>query len=123
MLLWRMQWFGPWELGLKPAHGAGPKPLGFPSQGCPRRGKEGAAEEERAEGRNRGLALLWSIFGRHSGAEVCSAQTLPPSLFLSLLLAVVFPQDLLEKGLEADNFAMLGLGDIVIPGKDRRGGT
>ena len=30
--------------------------------------------------------------------------------------AVVFPQDLLEKGLEADNFAMLGLGDIVIPG-------
>lgn len=32
------------------------------------------------------------------------------------LLTVVFPQDLLEKGLEADNFAMLGLGDIVIPG-------
>ena len=30
--------------------------------------------------------------------------------------AVVFPQDLLEKGLAADNFAMLGLGDIVIPG-------
>lgn len=30
---------------------------------------------------------------------------------------VVFPQDLLEKGLEADNFAMLGLGDIVIPGE------
>lgn len=30
--------------------------------------------------------------------------------------AVVFPQDLLEKGLEADNFAMLGLGDVVIPG-------
>lgn len=29
---------------------------------------------------------------------------------------VVFPQDLLEKGLEADNFAMLGLGDVVIPG-------
>lgn len=29
---------------------------------------------------------------------------------------MVFPQDLLEKGLEADNFAMLGLGDIVIPG-------
>lgn len=33
---------------------------------------------------------------------------------------MVFPQDLLEKGLEADNFAMLGLGDIVIPGKDTR---
>lgn len=30
--------------------------------------------------------------------------------------SVVFPQDLLEKGLEASNFAMLGLGDIVIPG-------
>lgn len=29
---------------------------------------------------------------------------------------VVFPQDLLEKGLDASNFAMLGLGDIVIPG-------
>ena len=29
---------------------------------------------------------------------------------------MVFPQDLLEKGLEANNFAMLGLGDIVIPG-------
>ena len=25
--------------------------------------------------------------------------------------------DLLEKGLSASNFAMLGLGDIVIPGK------
>ena len=30
--------------------------------------------------------------------------------------SVVFPQDLLEKGLGASNFAMLGLGDIVIPG-------
>ena len=29
---------------------------------------------------------------------------------------MVFPQDLLEKGLDANNFAMLGLGDIVIPG-------
>ncbi|KAF3860969.1 hypothetical protein F7725_001224 [Dissostichus mawsoni] len=29
---------------------------------------------------------------------------------------VVFPQDLLERGLDASNFAMLGLGDIVIPG-------
>lgn len=29
---------------------------------------------------------------------------------------VVFPQDLLEKGFSASNFAMLGLGDIVIPG-------
>ena len=29
---------------------------------------------------------------------------------------MVFPQDLLEKGMDASNFAMLGLGDIVIPG-------
>lgn len=31
-------------------------------------------------------------------------------------ILVVFPQDLLERGLDASNFAMLGLGDIVIPG-------
>lgn len=31
-------------------------------------------------------------------------------------IKLVFPQDLLESGLEAKNFAMLGLGDIVIPG-------
>ena len=31
-------------------------------------------------------------------------------------LAVVFPMDLLEKGLLAKNFGMLGLGDIVVPG-------
>ncbi|KAJ8257831.1 hypothetical protein GJAV_G00190190 [Gymnothorax javanicus] len=31
-------------------------------------------------------------------------------------IKLVFPQDLLEKGLAASNFAMLGLGDIVIPG-------
>lgn len=34
-----------------------------------------------------------------------------------IFIAVVFPQDLLENGvLAANNFAMLGLGDIVIPG-------
>jgi minor histocompatibility antigen H13 len=31
-------------------------------------------------------------------------------------IKLVFPQDLLEHGLGATNFAMLGLGDIVIPG-------
>uniref|UniRef100_A0AAY4D5C6 Histocompatibility (minor) 13 n=1 Tax=Denticeps clupeoides TaxID=299321 RepID=A0AAY4D5C6_9TELE len=31
-------------------------------------------------------------------------------------IKLVFPQDLLERGLEASNFAMLGLGDVVIPG-------
>lgn len=29
---------------------------------------------------------------------------------------MVFPQDLLTHGLSASNFAMLGLGDIVVPG-------
>lgn len=29
---------------------------------------------------------------------------------------VVFPQDFLERGFEGNHFAMLGLGDIVIPG-------
>jgi len=31
-------------------------------------------------------------------------------------IKLIFPQDLLERGLLASNFAMLGLGDIVIPG-------
>ena len=31
-------------------------------------------------------------------------------------IKLVFPQDLLENGLNSSNFAMLGLGDIVIPG-------
>jgi len=36
-------------------------------------------------------------------------------LFISHF-SVIFPSDLLENGLSASNFAMLGLGDIVIPG-------
>ncbi|CAL8279307.1 unnamed protein product [Boreogadus saida] len=31
-------------------------------------------------------------------------------------IKLVFPQDLLERGMDASHFAMLGLGDIVIPG-------
>lgn len=31
-------------------------------------------------------------------------------------IKLVFPQDLLENGISANNFAMLGLGDIVVPG-------
>jgi len=39
------------------------------------------------------------------------------NLIYLYFIAVVFPQDLLENGiLAAKNFAMLGLGDIVIPG-------
>lgn len=34
-----------------------------------------------------------------------------------IFITVIFPQDLLENGILAStNFAMLGLGDIVIPG-------
>lgn len=64
LLLWCMQSFGSWELGLKPAHGAGPKPLGFPFQSCPRKENKGscAAGEEGVKGRDRGLALLRSLF-------------------------------------------------------------
>lgn len=111
-----------WVLGagLGPCAWGWPQSPWFLSQSCPKK-KGRAAGEEGAKGRDGGLALLWSLFARHSSAEVCSAQTFS-SLCLSLLLVVVFPQDLLEKGLEADNFAMLGLGDIVIPGKDRRRG-
>ena len=29
---------------------------------------------------------------------------------------VIFPQDLIEHGLNAEKYALLGLGDIVIPG-------
>jgi minor histocompatibility antigen H13 len=29
---------------------------------------------------------------------------------------VIFPQDLIENGINGDKFALLGLGDIVIPG-------
>ena len=36
--------------------------------------------------------------------------------YIYLCISVVFPQDLLQNGLAANNFAMLGLGDIVIPG-------
>ena len=31
-------------------------------------------------------------------------------------IKLVFPQDLIERGFFAENMAMLGLGDIVIPG-------
>ena len=34
-----------------------------------------------------------------------------------LVFLVIFPMDILEKGFWASNFAMLGLGDIVVPGQ------
>lgn len=97
-----------WELGLNPVHGAAPKSL-LPSQL--------RAEVLPCSGPFLpGPVVLSSARHKHT-------PSLSPSLSLSLPLAVVFPQDLLEKGLDADNFAMLGLGDIVIPGEDRRKGT
>ncbi|XP_064605458.1 minor histocompatibility antigen H13-like [Liolophura sinensis] len=51
--------------------------------------------------------IFW-VFGTNVMVTVAKSFEAP--------IKLVFPQDLLEKGLGADNFAMLGLGDIVIPG-------
>ncbi|XP_077368241.1 minor histocompatibility antigen H13 isoform X2 [Festucalex cinctus] len=51
--------------------------------------------------------IFW-VFGTNVMVTVAKSFEAP--------IKLVFPQDLLEKGLDARNFAMLGLGDIVIPG-------
>merc|ERR1711962_627847 len=51
--------------------------------------------------------IFW-VFGTNVMVTVAKSFDAP--------IKLVFPQDLLENGLAADNFAMLGLGDIVIPG-------
>ncbi|XP_049610253.1 minor histocompatibility antigen H13 isoform X5 [Syngnathus scovelli] len=51
--------------------------------------------------------IFW-VFGTNVMVTVAKSFEAP--------IKLVFPQDLLEKGLDASNFAMLGLGDIVIPG-------
>ncbi|CAD5113619.1 DgyrCDS2782 [Dimorphilus gyrociliatus] len=51
--------------------------------------------------------IFW-VFGTNVMVTVAKSFEAP--------IKLVFPQDLLEKGLGATNFAMLGLGDIVIPG-------
>lgn len=51
--------------------------------------------------------VFW-VFGTNVMVSVAKSFEAP--------IKLVFPQDLLEKGLGASNFAMLGLGDIVIPG-------
>ncbi|XP_071496468.1 minor histocompatibility antigen H13-like [Diadema antillarum] len=51
--------------------------------------------------------IFW-VFGTNVMVTVAKSFEAP--------IKLVFPQDILEKGLEANNFAMLGLGDIVIPG-------
>jgi minor histocompatibility antigen H13 len=51
--------------------------------------------------------IFW-VFGTNVMVTVAKSFEAP--------IKVVFPQDLLEHGLSANNFAMLGLGDIVIPG-------
>jgi len=51
--------------------------------------------------------IFW-VFGTNVMVTVAKSFEAP--------IKLVFPQDLLVNGLAADNFAMLGLGDIVIPG-------
>lgn len=51
--------------------------------------------------------IFW-VFGTNVMVTVAKSFEAP--------IKLVFPQDLLEKGLQANNFAMLGLGDIVLPG-------
>ncbi|XP_060110340.1 minor histocompatibility antigen H13-like [Heteronotia binoei] len=51
--------------------------------------------------------VFW-VFGTNVMVTVAKSSEVP--------IKLVFPQDLLEKDLEANNFAMLGLGDIIIPG-------
>ncbi|XP_064161505.1 minor histocompatibility antigen H13-like isoform X2 [Anguilla rostrata] len=51
--------------------------------------------------------VFW-VFGTNVMITVAKSFEAPVKL--------VFPQDLLERGLDANNFAMLGLGDIIIPG-------
>ncbi|XP_050400937.1 minor histocompatibility antigen H13 [Patella vulgata] len=51
--------------------------------------------------------IFW-VFGTNVMVTVAKSFDAP--------IKLVFPQDILEKGLAANNFAMLGLGDIVIPG-------
>ncbi|ALC38532.1 Spp [Drosophila busckii] len=51
--------------------------------------------------------IFW-VFGTNVMVTVAKSFEAP--------IKLVFPQDLLDNGLNASNFAMLGLGDIVIPG-------
>lgn len=51
--------------------------------------------------------IFW-VFGTNVMVTVAKSFEAP--------IKLVFPQDLLENGLAANNMAMLGLGDIVIPG-------
>ncbi|XP_028171819.1 minor histocompatibility antigen H13 [Ostrinia nubilalis] len=51
--------------------------------------------------------IFW-VFGTNVMVTVAKSFEAP--------IKLVFPQDILVNGLQADNFAMLGLGDIVVPG-------
>lgn len=53
--------------------------------------------------------------------ESLPCHTFETNIFINKLfqipyLSVIFPMDFLEHGINGKNFAMLGLGDIVIPG-------
>lgn len=51
--------------------------------------------------------IFW-VFGTNVMVTVAKSFEAP--------IKLVFPQDVLVRGLSANNFAMLGLGDIVVPG-------
>ncbi|XP_071808606.1 minor histocompatibility antigen H13-like isoform X2 [Asterias amurensis] len=51
--------------------------------------------------------IFW-VFGTNVMVTVAKSFEAP--------IKLVFPQDILDNGFDANNFAMLGLGDIVIPG-------
>ncbi|CAH0394892.1 unnamed protein product [Bemisia tabaci] len=51
--------------------------------------------------------IFW-VFGTNVMVTVARSFNAP--------IKLVFPQDLLERGISGSNFAMLGLGDIVLPG-------
>lgn len=51
--------------------------------------------------------IFW-VFGTNVMVTVAKSFEAP--------IKLVFPQDLIERGLGGNNFAMLGLGDVVVPG-------
>ena len=71
------------------------------------------------------MSILAQVFGTDVMVTVAKSFDAPikrrERVSLSFLLAyrysiVIFPMDILEHGIYAKNFSMLGLGDIVIPG-------
>ncbi len=47
---------------------------------------------------------------------ICLSNKFYKYYYWFFILLVIFPQDLIEHGFNAEKYALLGLGDIVIPG-------